>query len=634
MNKYFNDAVIGNKNITASYTKKGELLRITYPTPDYKQLIDFFHTGVKINDSNIIYLHDDINNVYNQYYTQSTNILNTEVKNTYFNLKIQQTDFVPIKQDVLVKRYTFTNENNIELDTKFLIHSKMLTNENDFTGARIIENGIIQYNHNINMVIIAKENKISSHQINDTQRNIWSGTIQDKDYIGMSQDSSISFGVGNLKPKQSTTIEILIYLHTNEENYRLEEIENAIEKVRKIDTKSQLQATKQYWTKYVKEHKAIDLTNIKIETKNKVEQIYERTILLYPLLTNEETGGIRAAVEVDENLEYCGRYTYCWPRDAVFITKALDILKMEKETEKFYKIFCKNTQSKNGMWEQRFYTDCRLAPCWGYQIDETASVVYGIYEHYLKTKNKKFLKDNLKMITKATEFLEKYIEDILSGKNKIHVSYDLWEMHEGISLYSLSSIFAAFSVMLEVWEELKDEIKENRLKQENAIKQKERLEQYKVLIKEYILTNLYDNNQKSFVRNKEDKKMDISIIGAVIPFNVFTPKEKKITNTIEKINLTLRTYTGGYKRFEKDHYKGGNPWVIATLWMALYYLEIKETKKALECFNYVVKTSTEHGFLAEQINNDTMKPEWVIGLGWSHAMFMIVLEKLGTIGDV
>ena len=45
---------------------------------------------------------------------------------------------------------------------------------------------------------------------------------------------------------------------------------------------------------------------------------------------------------------------------------------MTKEVEKFYKIFCKNTQSQNGMWEQRFYTDGNLAPCWGYQIDETA----------------------------------------------------------------------------------------------------------------------------------------------------------------------------------------------------------------------------------------------------------------------
>lgn len=72
----------------------------------------------------------------------------------------------------------------------------------------------------------------------------------------------------------------------------------------------------------------------------------------------------------------------------------------------------------------------------------------------------------------------------------------------------------------------------------------------------------------------------------------------------------------------------GNPWVIATLWMANYYIEIGAKQKARECFDYVVKTSAKHGFLAEQIDNEKMAPDWVIGLGWSHAMFIIVLKKM------
>ena len=68
MEKYFNDAIIGNEKITASYTKKGELIRLLYPNTDYKQFIDFYHIGLKINDSAIVYLHNDINNIYNQYY--------------------------------------------------------------------------------------------------------------------------------------------------------------------------------------------------------------------------------------------------------------------------------------------------------------------------------------------------------------------------------------------------------------------------------------------------------------------------------------------------------------------------------------------------------------------------------------
>ena len=65
--------------------------------------------------------------------------------------------------------------------------------------------------------------------------------------------------------------------------------------------------------------------------------------------------------------------------------------------------------------------------------------------------------------------------------------------------------------------------------------------------------------------------------------------------------------------------------------MALYYIEIHEYKKAKECLDFVVASSTKHGFLAEQVDNDTMQANWVIGLGWSHAMFIIVLEKLNIL---
>ena len=96
-----------------------------------------------------------------------------------------------------------------------------------------------------------------------------------------------------------------------------------------------------------------------------------------------------------------------------------------------------------------FYTDGKLAPCWGYQVDETASVVYGVYEHYKYTKSEKFLKDNLQMCEKAVDFLKRYVQDWLGleskeehDKDKVleemeqernlqghkyHISYDLWK---------------------------------------------------------------------------------------------------------------------------------------------------------------------------------------------------------------
>ena len=625
MEKYFNDAIIGNENITASLTKNGELLRLLYPYTDYKQFIDFYHIGVKINDSNIVYLHDDINNVYNQYYLEGTNILNTEILNTYFKLKIVQTDFVCIKENVLVRKFRFVNENVIDLNLNLLIHSKLISTDNNQVSGLIQNDALLQYMHDYSVCTFSKD-KLLSTQINNTKANIFEGQIGDKDYVGMSTDSSISYDLNILKPNEEKTFELYIYIDDNKNG--LYGIDKTIERIRKIDFKTEQENTKKYWQKYLKSHDGLNLNLTDNLRNKKIEEIYNRTILLYPLLTNGETGGISAAVEVDEKLTKCGRYTYCWPRDAVFITNAMDILNMKKEVEKFYKVFCKNTQSRNGMWEQRFFTDGKLAPCWGYQIDETASVVYGVYNHYLKTMDKKFLKDNLKMTEKAIKFLQKYVTDILEKENKMHVSYDLWEMYEGVHLYSMASIYSAFEAMINIYEELKEEFTKNRVKQENVNKEKETLRKELVKLKEYCLKNFYDETKKSFVRNLEDKKIDISILGAITPFKMLTAKEKKVLNTVERINMTLRTYTGGYQRFENDHYMGGNPWVIANLWMANYYLETGENKKARECFDFVLQTAGKHGYLAEQIDNSTMSPAWIIGLGWSHAMFIITVQKM------
>ena len=632
-NKYLNEAIIGNKKIIATFTQKGELQRLYFPSRDNKQYINYFHTGVKINESDLIYLHDDINNVYKQYYDTDTNILNTEITNTYFNLKILQTDFVLIKENVLLKKYTFLNESKIDLNTQFYIHSELLSDSNNFVSCKIVDGGMMQYAHDFAFSTFAKGKDIIKHQINGSINNIKRTEIYDKDYIGMSKDSSIAYEVGTIRPGEKKELEICIII---DENKNVSDIEDEIERVKRIDFDKEYINTKSYWRKYVKKHNGLKIKEPENSYEERIYEIYKRSILLFPLLTNTDTGAIIASPEIDEGFTKCGRYAYCWPRDAVFMTKAMDILNMNKETERFYKVFCKKTQSKNGMWEQRFYTDGKLAPCWGYQVDETASVVYGVYEHYKYTKSEKFLKENLQMCEKAVDFLKRYVKDWLeknedTKEHKYHVSYDLWEMCEGVHLYSLASIYSAFECILKIYETLGDNVSEfenNRLKQEKIEKSKKEIEKLQLEVKKYINKNLYDEDKKSYVRNTEDKKMDISIIGAVTPFNVFKPKEKKVQNTVERINLSLRTYTGGYQRFENDNYMNGNPWPIANLWMTLYYLETGEKKKAKETFDFVVKTSGKHYFLGEQVNNETLKPNWVIGLGWSHAMFIIVLEKL------
>ena len=639
-NKYYNDAIIGNKKIIASYTEKGELQRLCYPEVDGRQFIDYFQTGVKINDSNLIYLHQDINNKYSQEYIENTNILKTNIKNTYFNLKIEQIDFALIDQNIIVKKYIFKNNNSVDLDTKFIINSKILSNDLERFGSRIVDKGIIQYNHNYAMAIFSNKN-LYGHKLNDVQSTLQSAVIMDKDYIGMSNEIAISYNIGVIHPGEQQELNIFILVNENHD------IEEKIQKCVKLNTDIEFENVKNYWNLYVENHSKIKIESNKSDFYKKLLEIYNRTILLFPLLINDETGGIVAALELDENRTKSGCYAYCWPRDSIFITRAFDLLKMEEETEKFYNVFCKKTQSNNGMWEQRFYTDGTLAPCWGYQIDETASVIYGVYDHYKHTKDNKFLEENLKMCEKATEFLFAYTENLLNideedlVKKELqekykkyfeitkHVSYDLWEMNEGVHLYSLSSIISGLECMKKIYETIDNKQENLRLKQEKRNKIALKLNKYIQLLKEYIEDNLIDKDTNTLKRNLKDNNMDISVIGAVYPFNVFNPNEKVIKNTVDKINMTLRTHTSGYLRFEYDNYMGGNnPWIITTLWMALYYIKINDLDNAKKCFSFVVNTSLKHGFLAEQVNNDDKNFKWVIGLGWSHAMFIIVLNEL------
>lgn len=302
-NKYINDALIGNGKMLASFSKQGELLRIAYPTIDYKQNIDFFHVGIKINDSAIIYLHDDINNHYEQSYIENTNILTTNIENTYFNINIKQIDFVTIKKDILMKQYIFKNNNTIDMDINFLIHSEFISSTNNQVSARIFNDALLQYDYENTFAIFSNE-IISTKQLHNTKDNIRRGEIYGKDYIGITKDSSISYNLGTLKPGEEKKICIYIYAKENDKSNSFEDIANEIDKLKKIDIEKEYNDVKKYWEAYVEKYYSLK----RKDYNEKVYKIYKRTILLFPLLTNKETGGVIAGMEIDEKKEMCGGY--------------------------------------------------------------------------------------------------------------------------------------------------------------------------------------------------------------------------------------------------------------------------------------------------------------------------------------
>lgn len=217
MEKYINYATVGNGKVTATFSKQGEILRLFYPNCDYKQFVEELHIGVKVNDSEIIYLHDDINNIYMQSYIENTNILQTEILNTYFNLRVLQTDFVPINESFLVRSYKIKNESENILKVNLLAYSNILTNINNDTCGLVKNDALIQYNHDYTVCLFSK-NKMHSYQVNGARNTIKSGVISGKDYVGLSSDSAICYGFDELKPGEE--VEFSLYLLVNDNRLR------------------------------------------------------------------------------------------------------------------------------------------------------------------------------------------------------------------------------------------------------------------------------------------------------------------------------------------------------------------------------------------------------------------------------
>ena len=76
----------------------------------------------------------------------------------------------------------------------------------------------------------------------------------------------------------------------------------------------------------------------------------------------------------------------------------------------------KKHSSIRGIFEQRYYSNGELAPSWGIQIDETASILIGLHE------NGKWRKHE-ELIYKATVALLNFLTEEHISKN----CFDLWE---------------------------------------------------------------------------------------------------------------------------------------------------------------------------------------------------------------
>lgn len=631
---YMNDAIVGNSRMLGCINREGKLQRLFWPDIDHMQGIDRFEVGFCLDGDKISFLkHQDF--IIDQGYQKGTNILNTVYNSKKLGLRIRQTDFCLMDRDVLLRNYEVENLSGSEHELCCLLYSRALNSVSHLTGSLFdFDNeALVHYQRDYYMAVSANY-PAEGFQIGGKAREaLQKGTLQSRDSVLMVPDGALLWNMGTIKTEGKLKLTIQIcFAHS------YKELRELVKKSRTEDGEVLCRDTKSFWQRYLK-------SCSRFRSDNPLyDDLYERSLLVFRLMYNEKSGGLMAAPELDEALKFCGRYGYCWGRDAAFIADALDLCGLNAEAEQFYRYAALN-QEEDGSWFQRYCMDGNLAPAWGLQVDETGALLYGIRKHYERTKESRFLEDLWENVKSAADFLVDFI-DPETGLPK--QSHDLWEERWGEHAYSAAAVCSGLVSAAKIADCL------------DKNEEKPRWELAARKIKQAIGTELWDEDMQCFLRGVRtqlyppekmdgqecmmvpanqkgtlrkvvcrDRIVDISLIGLSVPFEVFDSKDFRMKATVRKIEESLICRkVGGIKRYEDDEYMGGNPWILTTLWLALYYTKTGEFDKALQYFNWAVKGRTRLNLLPEQISKETGEPVWVLPLTWSHAMYVLVYQAL------
>ncbi|NSW92394.1 MAG: glycoside hydrolase [Firmicutes bacterium] len=634
---YFNNAIIGNSSMLACLTDKGQIVRLFWPNIDYPQHIEKLNMGIFFPDRkhSTVWFDEDKWDI-GQYYIENTNILKTLYADNEIGVEISQTDFVVPGKDVLIRHYEIKNSGLEEKELGFILYSSFISNNQDIRGSLFDfgNEALIHYRHSYYISISGDRDTHQFQLGNNAFEAANSTELCGVDSIGMMPDGTLSWKLGEFLPGEVKSFTLYICASKT-----LKDLKNLTNETRKYGWLEKYRLTEKYWKDFFS---SVRKVNTGIDT---VDNLYKRSLLVFKLMQNESTGGLLAAPEVDEHFTKCGRYAYCWGRDAAFITEALDRCGLKDAVDKFYE-WAVNVQDHEGFWHQRYYLDGNLAPSWGLQVDETGTLIWGMLQHYKITNDMGFLEKMWMSVEKGVEFLVSFV-DKETGLPK--PSYDLWEERMGEHTYSSAAVYSGIIAGVEIakmlglsaritgkWEETAAQIKEAIVK----VLWKEEYGRFLRSVRtklnpwgsEYSEEKtLIKVNPKGYYRDVtlEDSTVDVSLLGVCVPFGIFDAGDPKVESTAQAIEQILEfPEVGGIGRYENDNYISGNPWVIATLWVALYHIRKKNYHKAKEYFKWAVNARTKLDFLPEQVDKYTGKPAWIIPLTWSHAMFVLVLFEL------
>jgi len=413
-----------------------------------------------------------------------------------------------------------------------------------------------------------------------------------------------------------------------------EEVEALDKLVKKRGHESFLKRTEDYWKLWV--NKVPFPEGI---LPPEAVALYKKSLLIARSQINN-CGSIIAGNDSDVMQFNRDTYSYMWPRDGALTANAFDLAGYDV-TRSFYE-FCNKIIDPEGFFRHKYTPSGSPGSSWHpwvndklfrlpIQEDETALVLWALWEHYSIFKDVEFIKPLYKnLIKRSADFMMNY-RDLKTGLPL--ASYDLWEERLGVSAFTVSAVYAGLIAAANFTEKF-GELELSKEYREGAALMRGGMDKYLYLEKEKRFARMLHFKADGAV--EVDSTLDASLY-AVFAFGAYAPDDEKVKNTMDQVYEKLWDPGGGLARYEGDAYyrsegsKQGNPWFVTTLWIAQYRIAASKNKqdleKALEIIKWVTSLALPSGVLAEQIHPFTHEPLSVSPLTWSHATYITVIQE-------
>lgn len=539
--------------------------------------------------------------------------------------------------NILMYKIDITNLENVERKYRLCFYHSFNINESDIGNTSYYDpklKGLVHYKGQT-YIFISSEGDNFTYTVSKRNheygswKEIEEGKLKRTKIIQGEIDSGWCIE-GHLNPSEKKTV---FYYHIVGKNY--EEVRKIKERVEQEGLDHLLEETEDFWNFWINTKKAL-VSPIPVDIKN----LYHLSLLI-TRAHFDNSGAVVAANDTSIYKFNKDHYSYLWPRDGAFICIPLDNAGYTNLTKNFFK-FCKKHITEEGFLLHKYSPDGTAGSSWhpwsdeeeNYQLpiqeDETSLVIVALYNHYLNSKDIEFVDYMYNgFVKKASDFLCRFIDP---KTNLPLPSYDLWEERRGVFTYTAATVYGGLVSASNL-----ARLVGNR---GESLRYREVAEN----IRESILRFMYDEESKRFIRGLyidkngdliKDRMVESSLL-LLHEFGIISPDDYRMENTVKAIEETLyiREGIGGLARYENDYYHRvsdrfvGNPWIITTLWLANWYIEIDRIDKGLELLNWVTKRRTQAGLLAEQYNPITGEPVSVCPLTWSHASFVYSVQKL------